>query len=55
MGRKQVIRNYLEAGLLITPFEKMEVSCPQHYYVCTLKYRDNPKVDLFIEWLKSYM
>ena len=55
MGRKQIVKNYLESGLLVTPFEGMEVECSQHYYICTPKERYNPKVDLFIKWLKSYM
>lgn len=52
MGRKQLIMPYLASKQLIAPFPHMEKPCSQRYYIVT-PYIQNPKITLFIEWLKQ--
>ena len=55
IGRKQTIKKYLESGQLIAPFLDMEAQCEQRYYICKSQEKYNPKMDIFIQWLKSYV
>ncbi|QYN46464.1 DNA-binding transcriptional regulator DsdC [Gilliamella sp. ESL0405] len=53
MGRKLLVQKYLQTGQLISPFPNMEAPCSQRYYVCKSQGKYNPKVDIFINWLKN--
>jgi len=55
IGRKQTIKKYLESGQLIAPFLDMEAPCAQRYYICFSHERYNPKIDVFVQWLKSHV
>lgn len=55
IGRKQTIKKYLESGQLIAPFLDMEAPCAQRYYICRSHERYNPKIDVFVQWLKSHV
>lgn len=54
IGRKRLIQKHLENGELVAPFGEKRVRCRQHYYISTLPGRQWPKIDAFIDWLKSY-
>ncbi|OCG28557.1 colanic acid biosynthesis glycosyltransferase WcaA [Gilliamella sp. wkB108] len=53
MGRKHLIEEYLLNGKLITPFAQMPATCKQRYHILTPQGKRNPKVNVFIQWLKS--
>lgn len=53
MGRKKLVTKRLENNELVSPFPEMEVQCAQRYYISTLSSRECPKINAFIEWLKS--
>lgn len=51
MGRKRLVQKDIENGELVMPFQEMYLRCDQHYYIASLKDRQWPKIDAFIEWL----
>lgn len=51
MGRKRLVQKDNENGELVMPFQEMYLRCDQHYYIASLKDRQWPKIDAFIEWL----
>lgn len=51
MGRKRLVQKDIENGELLMPFQEMYLRCDQHYYIASLKDRQWPKIDAFIEWL----
>lgn len=53
MGRKRLIQEPLKNRELVIPFPGTECSCKQRYYAAYLKSNLNPKVSLFINWLKE--
>lgn len=53
MGRESIIKKLIDKGELINPFSDKRVHCSQRYYVATLPNKNNPKIDIFINWLKS--
>ncbi|TCB82316.1 DNA-binding transcriptional regulator DsdC [Acinetobacter sp. ANC 4173] len=53
MGRKRLVQQDLESGVLIMPFSEMSLTCEQHYYLALPKGRMLPKVDAFVTWLKA--
>ena len=55
IGRKQIIAKYLDSGQLVAPFADLEAPCTQRYYICKSLEKYNPKADIFIQWLKSYV
>ena len=55
MGRKRLVQKDIENGELVMPFQEMYLRCDQHYYIASLKDRQWPKIDAFIEWLTEQM
>ena len=55
IGRKQIIAKYIDSGQLVEPFSDMEAPCAKRYYICKSQEKYNPKLDIFIQWLKSYV
>lgn len=53
MGRRRLIDKFIKTGQLVTPFPKMEILCKERYYILTPKGKYNPKIDIFIQWLKN--
>jgi LysR family D-serine deaminase transcriptional activator len=53
MGRQRLVQKRLDRGELIAPFGEKALKCHQHYYISTLSGRQWPKIDAFIDWLKS--
>lgn len=53
MGREALINKRIKSGELIKPFPDKNVQCPQRYYVATLPNKKTPKIETFIDWLKS--
>ncbi|TQI81271.1 LysR family D-serine deaminase transcriptional activator [Serratia fonticola] len=53
MGRKKLVRKRIENKELIVPFPDMEMQCAQRYYISTLSERQWPKINAFIQWLKT--
>lgn len=53
MGRKRLVQKWLDNGCLIAPFGDMTLKCHQHYYITLLPGRQWPKIDAFVDWLKS--
>ena len=51
MGRKRLVQKDIENGELVMPFQEMYLRYDQHYYIASLKDRQWPKIDAFIEWL----
>lgn len=52
MGRKCLITPFLVNNQLIMPFPHLSQQCQQRYYVVT-PFQSTPKVNTFIEWLKT--
>ena len=53
MGRKHLIEQSIQSGQLVAPFPRMHALCKQRYHILTPHGKYNPKVDVFIQWLKS--
>ncbi|MFT5675211.1 MAG: LysR family D-serine deaminase transcriptional activator [Paraglaciecola sp.] len=53
MGRESLVNKRIKKGELIKPFPDKKLLCPQRYYVATLPNKKNPKIEIFIDWLKS--
>ncbi|MDN5450212.1 MAG: DNA-binding transcriptional regulator DsdC [Enterobacterales bacterium] len=53
MGRKNLVNKRLESQELIAPFPEFEMQCEQRYYISTLSERQWPKINAFIQWLKT--
>lgn len=53
MGRKELVNKRLKNNELMMPFPELEVQCQQRYYIATLPERQDPKINVFIDWLKS--
>lgn len=53
MGRENLINNLINEGKLIKPFADKKIICPQRYYIATLPNNENPKAEIFIDWLKN--
>ncbi|MFJ5455731.1 DNA-binding transcriptional regulator DsdC [Pectobacterium sp. CHL-2024] len=53
IGRRRLVQKRLDRGELVAPFGEMVRRCDQHYYVTTLSSRQWPKIEVFIDWLRT--
>lgn len=53
MGPLSMIRNELDAGLLVMPFPKLVAATPGYYSICSRARADDPKIVQFRNWLES--
>ena len=53
MGRNMLVSKRIENNQLVRPFANMEIQCAQRYYISTLPDRQCPKINAFVEWIKS--
>lgn len=53
MGPLSMIRNELDAGLLVMLFPKLVAATPGYYSICSRARADDPKIVQFRNWLES--
>lgn len=53
MGPLSMIRNELDAGVLVMPFPKLIAITPGYYSTCSKSRGDDPKIVEFCNWLQS--
>ncbi|WP_064607481.1 DNA-binding transcriptional regulator DsdC [Photobacterium sp. J15] len=53
MGRSTLIGKRLQSGELVKPFPELEIDCQHNYYLVTPNRDYNPRVKVFVEWLRD--
>jgi len=55
MGRNTLVNKRVLSGELVKPFPELEVNCHHNYYVVTQNKDQNPRIKVFVDWLKEML